>query len=173
MIWPFSTLTDPDAPKGSYLLAALVAAIVPAWIIGFILQAVLDPALLQEVNDAVLSDDMPFAVTALLIVVFAPVVETAIMVLIFGVTRFLRFPPWLQVITQVVIWAAAHGSQANAWTFAPAWLFLVFSIVWLTQRKNSAGAAFWMTTFVHAANNAVPVTLLALQTYGLIPEPSL
>lgn len=172
-IWPFSTITNPDAPKASYFGAALVAAIVPAWIISFILQLVLDPALLEEVNNAVIDESLPFPVTAFLIVVFAPIVETMFMVLIFWITRLLRFPVALQIATQVVIWAIAHGSQAFAWAFAPAWLFLIFSIVWVTQRKNSAGAAFWMTTLVHAANNAIPVTLLALQHYEILSEAAL
>ena len=172
-VWPISTLTDSNASKGAYLFAALVAAIVPAQIIGIVLSQVLDPAQLEAVNEAVLTDEVPFPVLAFLLVVFAPVVETFFMVIIFWVTRLLRCPPWLQVAIQVVIWAIAHGSQAFAWAFAPAWLFFIFSIVYLTRRKNSFGEAFALTTLVHAGNNAIPTALLALQVYGVLPEAAL
>lgn len=156
-IWPISTLTNPHAPGLSYFVTALLVAIVPASAIGIVLQLVLDPSALQAVEDAVLPEGIPFSVLFFGIVVFAPVVETLMMVVIFAVCRFFHLSVPAMILVQVVIWAALHGLQAYAWAFAPAWLFFVFSIVWLTQRQRSATRAFVFTSGVHATNNLIPM----------------
>lgn len=159
-IWPIGTLTDAEAPGGWYFLTALIVAILPAYAIGLALQVLLDPSALEAVEKAVLPEDVPFPVLFIGIVVFAPLVETLMMVGIFALCRWAGLSAPVMVAVQVVIWAALHGLQAWAWAFAPAWLFFVFSIVWLTQRQRSAARAYLFTSGVHATNNLLPMLAL-------------
>jgi len=154
-IWPISTLTNPKAGALPYLSTAWFAATIPAFVILAVVSAVLPPEMLEAVNEAVIDDSTPLALQIALIVVFAPVVETALMVAIFAVLSILRIPLLAQCVIQAILWGCFHGSFAFAWAFAPAWLFFIFSVVYVTRRKNSGSEAFWMTSAVHALNNGV------------------
>lgn len=162
-VWPFSTLMNPEAGTGTYLAAAWVACIVPAIAIGLMLEVFLPPDMLEAVNDAVIDDSIPLALQFALIIVAAPIIETLVMVVAFAIMQVLRVPLAVQVVLQAVGWGIAHGSIALAWGFAPTWLFFIFSIVYVTQRKRSGERAFWMTAAVHGLNNATASVGLAVE----------
>ncbi|MEM1379128.1 MAG: hypothetical protein AAGH41_00735 [Pseudomonadota bacterium] len=153
-IWPFSTLTDAHRPVIPYLVAAWFACLIPAIAITAVLQAVLPPEMLEAVNSAVIDDAAPLWLQFVLIIVAAPIIETALMVVVFSILGVLRTPIWLQIIIQAIGWGILHGAIAFAWGFAVTWLFFIFALVYVTQRQRSTLRAFWMTSAVHGLNNA-------------------
>mgnify|MGYP006266069889 CR=1 FL=1 len=160
--WPVRILRDPDVPAATYLAAAWFAASVPALMITYLLTLVLPEDMLAAVDDAVLPDPGTLWLELPVIVVAAPLLETLAMAGIFVGLAFLRVPAWGQVLAQAVIWGALHGSVALAWAFAPAWLFAIFAVVYLVQRRRSEARAFTMTAAVHALNNGLATAPLLL-----------
>jgi hypothetical protein len=88
------------------------------------------------------------------VVLFAPLVETAILAAVLELLR--RFlPPWTAVVICAAGWGIAHSSAAPAWGLVIWWPFIIFSLVYLTWRQRSFAAAYGMALVVHAAQNAV------------------
>lgn len=154
-IWPVSTLMNPKAGKASYLLTAWASATIPALVILAVVSSLLPPEMMEAVNQAVLNDDSPLVLQVVMIVIAAPLIETAMMVAIFAVLSIMRIPLWAQCVTQAILWGLLHGYFALAWAFAPTWLFFIFSVVYTTRRENSGAEAFGLTAAVHALNNGL------------------
>ncbi len=171
--WPVSVLTDPVARLRRYVPAAWFCATVPALIIVALLENIVPREMLDRANEVVFDPSVPFPVLAFGIVLFAPLFETLIMAALFWVMRKMGVPAGWQIAVQTVGWGIAHGAQAAVWAFAPAWLFFVFSVIYLTQRQRSERRAILVTTLVHALNNALPVIIYGLGLYtDLLPEGS-
>lgn len=100
----------------------------------------------------------------LMLVVFAPVLETLIMA---GVlTVLLRFTaPATAVLLSAAGWGLAHSLMAPAWGLVIWWPFLIFSTLFVTWRQRSLLAALAMPAAVHALHNLAPALLL-LQAQG-------
>ncbi|WP_338504381.1 CPBP family intramembrane glutamic endopeptidase [Sphingomonas kaistensis] len=94
-----------------------------------------------------------------LLVVFAPVLETLIMGTVLQVLeRFFGFLP--AVLLSSAGWGIAHSLEAPAWGLVIWWPFLIFSIVFLTWRKRSLGAAFALPMLIHGLQNLGPALLM-------------
>jgi len=88
------------------------------------------------------------------VVVFAPVVETAILA---GVLEILcrLLSPWAAVLLSAAGWGIAHSSAAPAWGLVIWWPFILFSLAYLIWRQRSFAAAYGVALAIHAAQNAV------------------
>ena len=95
----------------------------------------------------------------LLIVVAAPLFETALMGAALLVLR-LFLSPSIAVLVSAVGWGIAHSTVAPAWGLVIWWPFLVFSTVFLTWRTRSLLAALAMASATHALHNLLPALLL-------------
>lgn len=96
-----------------------------------------------------------------LFVILAPVVETLIMAGVLAL--LLKFlPPTTAVIVSAVGWGIAHSLAAPAWGFVIWWLFLVFSVLYVTWRKHSLLAALAVPAATHALHNLLPSLVILL-----------
>jgi membrane protease YdiL (CAAX protease family) len=94
-----------------------------------------------------------------MLVVFAPVVETLIMV---GPLLILNrlFGPSAAAALSAAGWGIAHSLQAPMWGLVIWWAFFVFSAIILAWRKKSLITGILIVMCVHAMQNAVPAALL-------------
>lgn len=104
--------------------------------------------------------DMSGVTALLLLVVFAPVVETLIMG---GVLLILLrlFSPAVAVLLSSLGWGIAHSMGAPTWGLVIWWPFLIFSTLFVTWRSRSLLAAFAIPATVHALQNLPPALMLA------------
>ena len=95
----------------------------------------------------------------LLLVVFAPLLETLIMGTALVVLSWL-VSPTAAVLISAVGWGIAHSTAAPAWGLVIWWPFVIFSTLFLTWRRRSTLAALGMATAAHAAHNFLPALML-------------
>ena len=153
---------DREAPLILYVVRAALLSAVPSFAIAAALFFVLPEAVLAQADAIADPGPSNLLVEAFGYVVFAPVVETAGMALLFVLLRWLHVPAWGQVAVQVVVWSVLHALIAPIWGVTVAWSFLVFSLVYLAQERRSGIHAFIATTLVHAVQNAVATSLMYL-----------
>ncbi len=72
--------------------------------------------------------------------------------------RFLGFLP--AVLLSSVGAGIVHSLVAAPWGLVIWWPFLIFSIVFLTWRKRSLGAAFALPMLIHGLQNLGPALLM-------------
>jgi hypothetical protein len=98
--------------------------------------------------------------TFLLVVVVSPALETLMMA---GWIDLLR--RWLGAVAAVVAsaasWGVLHSLMAPAWGLVIWWPFLVFSVAYVTWRRD---LGFWravaLVTCIHALQNLTPALVL-------------
>jgi hypothetical protein len=89
------------------------------------------------------------------LMVFAPLIESLMLVAVFALLRRVRAPAWVQVVT-----SAGFMAELHVW---PWWLhavivlpsFLIQSASYLYWRRVSWKDAFWVLVSVHALNNLI------------------
>jgi hypothetical protein len=96
----------------------------------------------------------------LLLVVFAPLVETLIMA---GALSLLDkvFAPTHAVFASAVLWGIAHSLQAAAWGMIIWWPFLIFSTLYMVWRQRGFWPAIGVAASTHALQNLMPAFLVA------------
>ena len=99
-------------------------------------------------------------VAFLLLVAFAPLVETLIMAGFLSL--LLRFlPPTVAIVASALGWAAAHSAQAIGWGLVIWWPFLIFSTLYVVWRQRGFWIAVAIVTATHALQNLGPGLLVA------------
>ncbi len=105
------------------------------------------------------SFDVDGTYAVLMLVVFAPVIETLIMAGVLSL--LLRFvSPAAAVLTSAALWGIAHSLIAPAWGLVIWWPFLIFSTLYVTWRQRSLLAALAIPATVHGLQNLIPAILL-------------
>ena len=143
-----------------------VVAILTGWVTAFvpsIILAALVGLLLPKVAQPQFNVDGPTAVV--LIVVFAPVMETLIMGSVLLVLLRL-FSPAVAVLISALGWGVAHSLAAPAWGLVIWWPFLIFSTLFVSWRERSLAAAFVIPAIVHGLHNLPSALLLAAGKIG-------
>ncbi|MEM1409598.1 MAG: hypothetical protein AAGG79_02490, partial [Pseudomonadota bacterium] len=148
-IWPVAVLRDPSTPLVPYLAAAFVAATGPALLISLSLPIFFSEDQLQAVTSHVFSNGSLQPVSVLTLILFIPIVETFLMVVLFGLLRSWKLSVLHQSVAQAAVWGSFHGSIALPWALPTAWLFFVFSVVYTTRLNNGGAEAFAVTSAVH------------------------
>ena len=97
--------------------------------------------------------------TMMLLVVFAPLVETLIMAAAIEILMMVM-PPRFAIIASAVGWGIAHSVAAPAWGLVIWWPFLIFSTLYVTWRGQGRLLAMGIVFAVHALNNLGPALLL-------------
>ena len=97
--------------------------------------------------------------TLLLLVVFAPLIETLIMAAALEILLLL-LPARLAIAASAVGWGLAHSWAAPAWGLVIWWPFLIFSTLYVTWRGQGRVLAMGIVFAVHALNNLGPALLL-------------
>ncbi|MEM9233822.1 MAG: hypothetical protein AAGA69_06230 [Pseudomonadota bacterium] len=166
----FRSVRRAEPSVGGYVLRVAPMIIVPGLIIAFAIVTLFEVLGIPTGLDGVFSEEVPGLspqaqriLEGFLIVVFAPLVETLIMALIFWFLGVLRLSYSGLIIGQVLFWMFLHSAQALAWGFTIAWAFLIFSMAYLAWREeHGTGKAILVVTLLHAANNAVAFGLTLL-----------
>lgn len=139
--------------------------ILKSWLLIFIGSLLLAGLLQLAVPDA----QMPVFPEAglwlyFLLVVFAPVAETLLMVPpLLILTRFLGPAP--AVVGSAMLWGVLHSLTAPTWGLVAWWPFLIFSailLVWREQRSLAAGIL--VVIVIHALQNGVAGLALLFDT---------
>jgi len=96
----------------------------------------------------------------LLLVAFAPFVETLIMAGFLSI--LLRFlPPAVAILVSAFGWGVAHSLQALGWGLVIWWPFLVFSTLYVVWRQRGFWAGVGVVAATHALQNLGPGLLVA------------
>lgn len=103
----------------------------------------------------------PVALLFLLCVV-APLVETGMMLLIFGVFRWFTKREEILVALSAFVWALLHSTSHRLSGLGVFWPFFLFSICYLNWEKRSRSHGFLMTAAFHALHNLFLASLLLL-----------
>lgn len=140
-------LFDLDHAKPAYVFKA--------WLLTFV------PSLALAATVTALAPEPPSpdfggtgVVVFLLLVIFAPVVETLIMVPpVLLLNRLLG--PAAAAIGSAIAWGALHSSAEPLWGAIVWWPFLIFSTIILVWRKRSLATGMVLVICVHAMQNAL------------------
>jgi membrane protease YdiL (CAAX protease family) len=145
-------LGDVGHPKPSYVLKSWLLTLLPSLALAAIVGMFAGDAATPEFG-------APGLLLLFALVVFAPVVETLIMVPPLLLLNRL-FGPAAAVILSALGWGIAHSLQAPIWGLIVWWPFFVFSSILLVWRKKSLATGMALVMAVHALQNAVPAALL-------------
>jgi len=106
--------------------------------------------------------EFPMSGTAavILLVLFAPLVETLIMAGVLGL--LLRVvPPTIAVVVSAMLWGVAHSLQAPVWGLIIWWPFLIFSSLYVVWRQRGAWAGIGVAATTHALQNLGPALIVS------------
>lgn len=148
-----SFIGDTSRSKPLYIIKGWLLTLLPSLAL-----AALAASLFQQAEGPDFGEQ-PAAILLFALVVFAPVVETLIMVPPLLLLNRL-FGPTPAVILSALGWGVAHSLQAPMWGFVIWWPFFVFSSVLLVWRKKSLVTGMLLVMGIHAMQNAVPTLLL-------------
>jgi membrane protease YdiL (CAAX protease family) len=140
-----------------YVVAAYFFAVLPTLILSAFLYFVglLPQNKIMSENSSPWAD---FAGTTL----FAPLVETLLMLPIFAALRkFTSRVGWL-CIWSALIWALLHSALHPVWGLTTFWTFLVLSFSFLLWERRGKMWAFAITAIIHSLNNTIVVIALIL-----------
>jgi len=99
-------------------------------------------------------------VVFLLLVAFAPFVETLIMGGVLSLLLRVVSPP-VAIVLSAVGWGIAHSSEALGWGLVIWWPFLIFSTLFVVWRQRGVWLAIAIVTATHALQNVGPAYLVA------------
>jgi hypothetical protein len=96
-----------------------------------------------------------------MLVLVAPMLETLIMgsVLVL-LQRLVGTGP--AVLLSAAGWGLVHSLQAPAWGFVIWWPFLIFSTAFLVWRARGFWRAWALVSALHALQNLIPASLIAI-----------
>ena len=95
-----------------------------------------------------------------MLVLFAPLLETLIMAIVLELLTWLRTPPVAAILLSSAGWGVAHSLEAPVWGLVIWWPFLVFSTLYMTWRQRSFSAGVAVAAATHACQNLIPALLL-------------
>lgn len=96
----------------------------------------------------------------LLLVAFAPLLETLIMAGFLSL--LLRFmPPAAAILVSAAGWGIAHSLQALGWGLVIWWPFLIFSTLYVVWRQRGFWAGVGVAATTHALQNLGPGLVVA------------
>lgn len=96
------------------------------------------------------------------IVVFSPVVETAILLLVLRRVRLAGAGPGLAAAIAGLLWGGLHGLVFPMWFFGTVWSFFVFACAASAWQGKSQAHAFWAAALPHALINGAVFAVVAL-----------
>ena len=140
-----------------YILKAWLLALLPSFLLSSLVFAVA-PAAEVPLGEY---ERMPAAVTAFMLVLVAPFLESLIMA---GVAALLyrAFGFAAAAFGSSLAWGLAHSAAVPIWGLVVWWPFLILTIVYLTWRQRGFWFAIGMATAVHGLQNGVATVALLL-----------
>lgn len=95
------------------------------------------------------------------IVVFSPLVETWLLVLLIRLVKRFGAGSGVTALIGALTWGGLHALLHPMWFFGTVWSFFVFSSAVLAWQQVSARQAFWAAAFPHAIINAAVFGVVA------------
>lgn len=147
----FAALLEPRRPWRAILVGWLVTTI-PALLLSVVVASLMPQVAGPKFPVNGLS-------TVMLLVLFAPFVETLIMAAALEIL-LLVLPPRFAIAVSSIGWGIAHSLAAPAWGLVIWWPFLIFSTLYVTWRGQGRALAIGIVFAVHALNNLGPALIL-------------
>lgn len=94
------------------------------------------------------------------VAIFAPLLETALLVVVLGALSRSRFRPLAVAALAALLGAGLHGLLYPLWFFGTVWSLFVFSCAYLAWRTHSAKFGFWAAALPHALLNSAAFLLM-------------
>jgi hypothetical protein len=88
------------------------------------------------------------------LLVFAPIIESLILIAMIELLRWLRSPVWLQIALPAIISAAQHVPVSHAVVVTPSWF--IMAAAYVMWRQVSRKTAFVVIASIHALVNLNP-----------------
>jgi membrane protease YdiL (CAAX protease family) len=95
-------------------------------------------------------------------VIFAPLVETAILGLLLRGLLSVFKTPLLVAALSALLWGAMHATFGLLWFFGTVWSFFVFSCAYVAWRQRSLHEAYISAAVPHAMVNLTAMLAIAL-----------
>jgi hypothetical protein len=89
------------------------------------------------------------------VVVFAPIIETYLLIFTLFVLRSCNLKNLKLVIIAALLWGFVHGLQSWPRFFAPAWSFFIYATAYETWRLSSFKKAYSAAAVTHALHNSL------------------
>jgi len=141
----------------SYLVVLLIIAFVPTILIALVVGLVCEPR-----ENMMGQNTMSIPAVFFGMVVFSPIVETLLMMVVFWFLRKFTQVLLKLAVWSAVLWALFHSLAWLPWGVIVFWAFVVFSICYLSWEKVSRSRAFWITSATHAMLNLIPGILTVM-----------
>lgn len=142
-----SFLFDTEQPKTVYVLKAWLLCLLPSMALGAIVTGLAPGAPTPEFGGTGIA-------VYLMVALFAPVVETFILVPpLLLMRRFLG--DTAAVVGSALLWGLLHSSAVPIWGLIIWWPFLIFSTIILAWRCQSLATGMVLVIAVHALQNGV------------------
>ena len=142
-----SFLFDTEQPKTFYVLKTWLLTFIPSIVLGAVITGLAPAAPMPEFGGTGLA-------VYLLLILFAPVVETFIMVPPLLLLNRL-FGETAAVVGSALLWGLLHSWAVPIWGLIVWWPFLIFSTIILAWRRISLATGMVLTIAVHALQNGV------------------
>jgi hypothetical protein len=98
---------------------------------------------------------------------FAPLLESCILIGVVELLRWLRSPGWLQVLFAAAVVAAPHSFQYAPYAFVVAPSFAIQAASYLYWRATSRTVGFAVAACIHALHNLIPT--MSIVAYATRP----
>lgn len=140
-------LFDTSHPKTPYVLKAWALSLLPSLALSLLAVSIAENTPAPDLGGT-------GVVAYAMVVLFAPVVETFLMVPpILLLNRF--FGPAAAAIGSALLWGLLHSLAMPLWGFIIWWPFLIFSTIIVAWRRKSVATGMVLVILVHAMQNAV------------------
>ncbi len=111
--------------------------------------------------------EIPSMMTVIGNIIFAPVVETALMIALLRLFVRIGLSPIASVVLSAVIWAFLHGTLAPLRFAGTMWSFLVFGYSYFLWSRRQPSRGFGAASLTHSYVNILPTALMFVQYYAL------
>lgn len=152
-------LTNTDVSPVKYIVKAWLIAFLPTIVVGTIVTQFFEPK-----ENLLGQESMSAPLVFASVVVFSPIVETLLMMVLFWILKKMTKKPSRLIVSSTIIWACLHSLAWAPWGLVVFWPFIVFSTSYVYWRRKSILKAFAITTSVHAMQNLIPgiITMLSM-----------
>ena len=162
-VFSLKTLLRHDVPVRTYLVNATSLSLVGGFIGSLLLYAAFPDSTAGEAV-AQSFEQLTLVELVFALVVFAPAVETALLMVVLALVRRLVHGLGKMVILAAAVAALAHSSSVPGWGVGVFLPFCVFSAAGLVWWRRSLLHGAGMSALVHAAHNACLVPILLLDS---------
>lgn len=142
-----SFLFDTGQPKTVYVLKAWLLTFLPSLVLGAVVTGLAPGAQTPEFGGTGIG-------VYLLLVLFAPVTETLLMVPPLLLLNRL-FGETAAILGSALLWGLLHSAAVPIWGLIIWWPFLIFSAIIMAWRQRSLATGMVLVIAVHALQNGV------------------